>query len=104
MEAFRSEFKGPMRHVLVATTRRHQLAEELRDASDGRTTFLSVRGVEATLERIARSARIDAIVTDDPGVYAAIRSEIPGDIPVHLAADDEGPHAVLEALDGNVTA
>jgi hypothetical protein len=93
-----------MRHVLVATTRRHQLAEELREASDGRTTFLSVRGLEATLERIGRSARLDAVVTDDPGLVAAIRSEIPGDLPVLLAADDEGPHALLDALDGNVTA
>ncbi|HUM03705.1 MAG TPA: hypothetical protein VL084_15560 [Thermoanaerobaculia bacterium] len=93
-----------MRHVLVATTRRHQLADELREASDGRTTFLSVKGIEATLERIGRSARLDAIVTDDPGVFAAIRSEIPGEIPVVLAADDEGPHALLESLDGNVTA
>ncbi len=93
-----------MRHVLVATTRRHQLADELRDAADGRTTFLSVHGVEATVERIARSARIDAIVTDDPAVYAAIRDQIPGNIPVHLAADDEGPHAVLEALEGEVPA
>jgi len=93
-----------MRHVLVATTRRHQLTEELRESCDGRTTFLSVRGLEETLERIGRSARLDAIVTDDPGVFAAIRSEIPGDIPVVLAADDEGPHALLEKLDGNVTA
>lgn len=93
-----------MRHVLVSTTRRHQLAEELRDASDGRTTFLSVRGIEATLERIGRSARLDAVVTDDPDVVAAIRSEIPGDLPVVLASDDEGPHALLDALDGAVTA
>lgn len=93
-----------MRHILVATTRRHQLADELRDVADGRTTFLSVHGIEATLERISRSARLDAVVTDDPGVYAAIRTEIPGNIPVHLAADDEGPNAVLEALDGDVTA
>jgi hypothetical protein len=93
-----------MRHVLVSTTRRHQLAEELRDASDGKTTFLSARGLEATLDRIGRSARLDAIITDDPDVVAAIRSEIPGDIPVVLAADDEGPHALLDALEGNVTA
>ncbi len=89
-----------MRHVLVSTARRHQLAEELREASDGRTTFLSVRGVEATLERIARSARLDAIVTDDPDVVAAVRDEIPGDLPVVLALPSDSPAALLGALDG----
>ncbi len=93
-----------MRHVLVSTTRRHQLAEELREASDGRTTFLSVRGVEATLERIARSARLDAIVTDDPDVIAAVRDEIPGDLPVVLALPSDSPAALLGTLEGAATA
>ena len=93
-----------MRHVLVSTSVRHHLAEELREASDGRTTFLSVRGVEATLEKIARSARLDAIVTDDPAVIAAIRVEIPGDLPVVLALPTDSPAALLVALDGAATA
>jgi hypothetical protein len=93
-----------MRHVLVATSHRPQLADELRAASDGRTVFNAVHGVEAALERLARSARVDAVVTDDPGIAAAIQSEIPGTLPVVLAADDEGPRSVLEALDGRVTA
>jgi hypothetical protein len=93
-----------MRHVLVSTTRRYQLADELREASDGRTTFLSVRGVDATLERIARSARLDAIVTDDPVVVAAIRDEIPGNLPVVLALPSDSPADLLVALDGASTA
>jgi len=93
-----------MRHVLVATSHRHQLAEELREAADGRTVFATVHGVDLALERLSRSARVDAVVTDDPGIAAAIQSEIPGALPVVLAADDEGPHSVLEALDGRVTA
>ena len=93
-----------MRHVLVSTSERHLLAEELREASDGRTTFLSVRGVEATLERIARSARLDAIVTDNPAVVAAIRDEIPGNLPVVLALPSDSPADLLTALDGTSTA
>jgi len=93
-----------MRHVLVSTSKRHPLAEELREASDGRTTFLSVRGVEATLERIARSARLDAIVTDDPAIVAAIRDEIPGNLPVVLALPSDSPADLLVALDGASTA
>ncbi len=93
-----------MRHVLVSTAWRHRLAEELREASDGRTTFLSVRGVEATLERIARSARLDALVTDDPDVVAAVRDEIPGDLPVVLALPSDSPAALLGALEGAATA
>jgi hypothetical protein len=93
-----------MRHVLVSTSKRHHLAEELREASDGRTTFLSVRGVDATLERIARSARLDAIVTDDPAIVAAIRDEIPGNLPVVLALPPDSPADLLVALDGASTA
>jgi hypothetical protein len=93
-----------MRHVLVSTSVRHHLSEELREASDGRTTFLSVRGVEATLEKIARSARLDAIVTDDAAIVAAIREEIPGDLPVLLALSSDSPAALLVALDGAATA
>ena len=93
-----------MRHVLVSTSKRHSLADELREASDGRTTFLSVRGVDATLERIARSARLDAIVTDDPAVVAAIRDEIPGNLPVVLALPSDSPADLLVLLDGASTA
>jgi hypothetical protein len=88
-----------MRHVLVATTERHALLEELRGLAAPSTTFLGEHGLEAILERLGRSARIDAVVTDDPEVVTEIFHEIPGAIPVYLARPDEDAVQVLAALD-----
>jgi len=63
--------------------------DELRALSGGGTTFLVEHGVDETLERLGRSARIDGVITDDPEVAAAIRDEIPGITPLYLATDDE---------------
>jgi hypothetical protein len=88
-----------MRHVLVATVRRHALVDELRAAAPPSTTFLAEHGLEATLERLARSSRIDAVVTDDPEVLMEIYHEIPGALPVYLARSDEDAAAILTGLD-----
>jgi hypothetical protein len=93
-----------MRHVLVATVSRHSLADELRAAAPPSTTFLAEPGLEAALERLARSARIDAVVTDDPEILMEIYHEIPGALPVYLARPEEDAAAVLAALDGILSA
>ena len=88
-----------MLHILVATVERHDLLDGLRAIAPATTTFLGERGVEATLERLGRSARMDAVVTDDPEVLLEIYHEIPGGIPVYLARADEDAAAVLAGLD-----
>ena len=88
-----------MRHVLVATSERHGLLEELRAAAPPSTTFLAEHGLENVLERLGRSARVDAVVTDDPEIVTEIFHEIPGAIPVYLARPDEDAASVLAALD-----
>ena len=88
-----------MRHVLVATTERHELLEALRALAPPSTTFLGEQGLERALERLGRSARIDAVVTDDPELVTEIFHEIPGGIPVYLARPDEKAAQVLEGLD-----
>ncbi len=88
-----------MTHVLVATLARHALADELRAAAPPSMTFLAERGLEATLERLARSARIDAVVTDDPDVLMEIYHEIPGALPVYLVRADESAEAILTGLE-----
>ena len=90
--------------MLVATANRHTLADELRAVAPPSTTFLAERGLEATLERLARSARIDAVVTDDPEILMEIYHEIPGAIPVYLAREDEDAAAILAALDSALMA
>jgi len=87
-----------MRHVLVACAD-PAFVDALRDAADASTTFLPESGLDEALERISRSSRIDAVVTDDPALVAAIREEIPGAIPVHLRAPDEPAAETLAALD-----
>ena len=72
-----------MRHLLVSSGDAG-LVDVLRAGVSSATVVLSVRGVDETLERLARSARVDAVVTDDPGVLDAIRSEIPGSLVVVL--------------------
>jgi hypothetical protein len=88
-----------MRHVLVATTERHDLLEALRAVAPPSTTFLGERGIENVLERLGRSARLDAVVTDDPEIVTEIFHEIPGAIPVYLARPDEDVSQVLAGLD-----
>jgi hypothetical protein len=88
-----------MRHVLIATVGRHDLLDSLRAIAPASTTFLAERGLEAILERLGRSARLDAVVTDDPEVLMAIYHEIPGAIPVYLARPDEDAASVLAGLD-----
>ena len=88
-----------MRHVLVATSERHGLLEELRALAPASTTFLGEQGLESVLERLGRSARFDAVITDDPEVVTDIFHEIPGAIPVYLARPDEEAAAVLVGLD-----
>ena len=72
-----------MRHLLVSS-RRDRLADDLRVLLPPSSVLLTARGVDATLERLARSARVDAVVTDDAAVLAAIREEVPGCFPVVL--------------------
>ncbi len=88
-----------MRHVLVATSERHGLLEELRALALPSTTFLGEQGLENVLERLGRSARLDAVVTDDPEMVTEIFHEIPGAIPVYLARPDEDAAHVLAGLD-----
>jgi hypothetical protein len=88
-----------MLHALVATVERHDLLDELRAIAPASTTFLGEQGLEASLERLGRSARIDAVVTDDPEVLMGIYHEIPGAMPVYLARPDEDAASVLAGLD-----
>ncbi len=89
-----------MLHVLVATADRHDLLDELRAIAPATTTLVGARGTEAMLERLGRSARIDAVVTDAPEILMEIYHEIPGAMPVYLARVDETPASVLAGLDG----
>ncbi len=79
-----------MKHVLVSS-KNPALVDALREASESGTVFLSEEGLDETLDRIGRSARVDAVVTDDLEVLSAIRREIPGAIPVHLVSAGEAP-------------
>jgi hypothetical protein len=88
-----------MLHVLVATAERHALLDDLRAVAPPSTTFLGERGLEAILERLGRSARIDAVVTDDPEILVEIYHGIPGALPVYLARADEDAASVLKGLD-----
>lgn len=75
-----------MRHVLVSSGKAGW-GEDLRAAAPADAVVLSVSGIDETLEKIARSARIDYVVTDDPAVADAIREEIPGRLPVLFAPE-----------------
>ena len=88
-----------MRHVLVATSERHGLLDDLRALAPPSTTVLGEQGLENVLERLGRSARLDAVITDDPEMVTEIYHEIPGAIPVYLARPDEEAAAVLAGLD-----
>jgi len=74
-------------HLLVSSERA-RLADGLRTLLPPSAVLLSARGVDDTLERLARSSRVDAVVTDDADVLAAIREEVPGSLPVVLVEGD----------------
>ena len=90
-----------MRHFLVSSED-EGLVERLRYVLPADSVLLSARGVDDTLERLGRSARVDAVVTDDPEIVAAIREEVPGTLPVVLlpagakAADAARAVAILD--------
>jgi len=90
-----------VRHLLVSSED-EALVERLRGALPPDSVLFSARGVEDTLERLARSSRVDAVVTDDPEIVAAIRDDLPGTLPVVLlpagAEPADAAHAVT-ALD-----
>ncbi len=90
-----------MRHVLFASAD-EELLEALRRAAPPSTTFLPEHGLDEVLERIGRSARIDAVVTDDAALAEAIRAEIPGSLPVHVVMPGETAAQTLRALDALV--
>ena len=87
-----------MRHVLVSSED-SGLVEGLRGLLPPATVLLSAAGVDDTLERLSRSARVDAVLTDDPEVLAAIREEVPGNLPVVLVDRAASPAEAARLLD-----
>jgi hypothetical protein len=87
-----------MRHLLVSS-RDDALSEGVRRLLPDDAVLFSARGVDDTLERLARSSRVDAVLTDDPAVPGAIREEVPGSLPVVLVAEGTAPRAALRLLD-----
>jgi len=87
-----------VRHVLVSSSRGELLAEGLRAHLPPSAVVLSARGIDATLETLGRSARVDAVVTDDPEVEAAIREEVPGSLPVLLVSPGARPAETIRLL------
>ena len=79
-----------MRHLLVSSED-EALVEQLRTVLPPDSVLFSARGVDDTLERLARSARVDVVVTDDPEIVAAIRDEVPGTLPVVLVPAGTDP-------------
>jgi hypothetical protein len=90
-----------VRHLLVSSED-EALVERLRAALPSDSVLFSARGVDDTLERLARSSRVDVVVTDDPEIVAAVRDELPGTLPVVLvparAKPAEAARAVAAAL------
>ena len=90
-----------MRHLLVSSED-EALVERLRTVLPPDSVLFSARGVDDTLERLSRSSRVDAVVTDDPEVVAAIREEVPGTLPVVLVPEGakaaDAARAVAETL------
>lgn len=75
------------------------MGEGLRALLPPGTVLLSARGVDDTLERLSRSSRVDAVVTDDPEVEAAVREEMPGNLPVVLVPAGTVPGTALRLID-----
>lgn len=84
-------------HVLLVTPRA-ELAPALRQVAGERAVFLTESDLEEALELIGRSARLDAVVADDPEVERAIRAEIPGSLPVYVAREGEAAAAIWDGL------
>jgi hypothetical protein len=98
LEAGRGRLQAALlRHVLVVSGD-DALTEGLRAVAPPSTVFLTATGEDEALERLGRSSRLDAVVTDDPAVADAIREEIPGTLPVHVVAPGEEPAATWAAL------
>ena len=86
-----------MRHVLVSSDD-EALGEGLRGVLPPDAVLFSARGVDDTLERLSRSARVDAVVTDDPAVARAIREEVPGNLPVVVVPAGAAMRQVIRLL------
>lgn len=86
-----------MRHLLVSSAD-DGLVEGLRGLLPPGTVLLSTRGVDETLEMLARSSRVDVVVTDDAAIEAAIREEVPGRLPVVLLGPASDAEEALRAL------
>lgn len=87
-----------MWHVLVSSAS-EALVDSLREREPDGAVVLSARGVDETVDRIGRSARVDAVVTDDPAVLAAIREELPGRLPVLVVEEGTGAPEAWRALE-----
>lgn len=86
-----------MRHLLVSSEN-DALVELLRAALPSDSVLFSARGVDDTLERLARSSRVDVVVTDDPEIVAAVRDDLPGTLPVVLLPAGANPADVARAV------
>ena len=89
-----------MRHVLVSSAD-DELVERLRASLPADSVLFSARGVDDTLETLARSSRVDIVVTDDPHVAAAIRDEVPGTLPIVLLPPGTPAETALRLLQQN---
>ena len=87
-----------MRPLLVSSED-DRLGEGLRTLLPPDAVLFSARGVDDTLERLARSSRVDAVVTDDPDVAAAIREEVPGNVPIVVVSRGASPREAVRLLE-----
>jgi hypothetical protein len=88
-----------VQHLLVSSADA-ELAEGLRALLPAGAALVSAHGVDETLDLLGRSARVDAVVTDDPEVERAIREEVPGTLPVVVVPPGSSPDEVRAALAG----
>ena len=86
-----------MLHLLVSSADA-ELVEGLRALLPPGAALVSARGVDETLDLLGRSARVDAVVTDDPAVERAIREEVPGTLPVVVVRRGTSPDEAWGAL------
>jgi hypothetical protein len=86
-----------VRHVLVSSED-DLFGEGLRTLLPPDAVLFSARGVDDTLERLSRSSRVDAVVTDDPDVATAIREEVPGNVPVLVVSRGASPREAVRLL------
>ena len=86
-----------MLHLLVSSADA-ELVEGLRALLPPGAALVSAHGVDETLDLLGRSARVDAVVTDDPEVESAIREEVPGTLPVVVVERGASPDEAWGAL------